>query len=223
MFRPLHWPSSGFALNLDRNSTICMACPTTKTYINPRATGRGYSGGNGELPIGIAASDYCALSLFGGIHGTIVNRYLTSVSVNNTLPLSSVYQITPDIQCHLPEKSQSTTAGNYGVPNSVPLSLGHVLYMCTEQLPPGGYPIAVNKYISYHCQYCATRQAPLYPSYRVIYKWPLPFDSPSYVRIVNVFCYSFNCMNDFNDSLYWFMATDLYITSCKKFATQLLL
>jgi len=22
--------------------------------------------------------------------------------------------------------------------------------MCTEQLPPGGYPIAVNKYIIYH-------------------------------------------------------------------------
>jgi len=41
--------------------------------------------------------DYCALSLFGGIHGTIVNCYLASVSVNNTLPLSSVYQISPDI------------------------------------------------------------------------------------------------------------------------------
>jgi hypothetical protein len=27
--------------------------------------------------------DYCALSLFGGIHGTIVNCYLASVSVNN--------------------------------------------------------------------------------------------------------------------------------------------
>ena len=36
--------------------------------------------------------DYCALSLFGGILGTIVNCYLASVSVNNTLPLSSVYQ-----------------------------------------------------------------------------------------------------------------------------------
>jgi hypothetical protein len=35
--------------------------------------------------------DYCSLSLFGGMHGTIVNCYLASVSVNNTLPLSSVY------------------------------------------------------------------------------------------------------------------------------------
>ena len=48
--------------------------------------------------------DYCVLSLFRGINGTIVNCYLASVSVNNTLPLSSVYQISPDIHCHLPEK-----------------------------------------------------------------------------------------------------------------------
>ena len=72
--------------------------------------------------------DYCALSLFGGIHGTIVKRYLASASVNNTLPLSSVYQISPDIHCHLPGKSQSSTAGNNGAPTSVPLSLGHALY-----------------------------------------------------------------------------------------------
>ena len=72
--------------------------------------------------------DYCALSLFGGIHGTIVNCYLASASVNNTLPLSSVYQISPDIHCHLPGKSQSSTAGNNGAPTSVPLSLGYVLY-----------------------------------------------------------------------------------------------
>jgi len=72
--------------------------------------------------------DYCALSLFGGIHGTIVNCYFASVSVNNTLPLSSVHQISPDIHCHLPEKSQRSTAGNNGAPTSVPLSLGHALY-----------------------------------------------------------------------------------------------
>ena len=73
--------------------------------------------------------DYCALSLFGGIHGTIVNCYLASVSVNNTLPLSSVYQISRDIHCHLPEKSQSSTAENNGAPTSVPLSLGHAWYI----------------------------------------------------------------------------------------------
>ena len=73
--------------------------------------------------------DYCALSLFGGIRGTIVNCYLASVSVNDTLQLSSVYQISPDICCHLPEKSQSSTAGNDGAPTSVPLSLGHALYI----------------------------------------------------------------------------------------------
>jgi hypothetical protein len=56
--------------------------------------------------------DYCALSLFGEIHGTIVNCYLAYVSVNNTLPLSGVYKISPDIQCHLPEKWQSFTAGS---------------------------------------------------------------------------------------------------------------
>jgi hypothetical protein len=50
---------------------------------------------------------WCALSLFGGIHGTIVNCYLASASVNYKLPLSSVYQISADIHCHLPEKSQS--------------------------------------------------------------------------------------------------------------------
>jgi len=72
--------------------------------------------------------DYCALSLFGGIPGTIVNCYLASASVNNTLPLSSVYQISPDIHYHLPGKSQSSTAGNNGAPTSVPLSLGHALY-----------------------------------------------------------------------------------------------
>ena len=73
--------------------------------------------------------DYCALSLFGGIHGTIVNCYLASASVNNTLPLSSVYQISPNIHCHLRGKSQSSTAGNNGEPTSVPLSLGHALYL----------------------------------------------------------------------------------------------
>jgi hypothetical protein len=41
--------------------------------------------------------DYCALSLCGGIHGKIVNCYLASASVNNTLPLLSVYQISPAI------------------------------------------------------------------------------------------------------------------------------
>ena len=73
--------------------------------------------------------DYCTLSLFGGIHGTIVNCYLASASVTNTLPLSSVYQISPDIHCHLPGKSQSSTVGNNGAPTSVPLSLGHALYL----------------------------------------------------------------------------------------------
>jgi hypothetical protein len=58
----------------------------------------------------------------------IVNCYLASASVNNTLPLSSVYQISPDLHCHLPEKSQSSNAGNNGAPTSVPLSLGHALY-----------------------------------------------------------------------------------------------
>jgi hypothetical protein len=72
--------------------------------------------------------DYCALSLFGGIHGMIVNCYLASVSVSNTMRLSSVYQISPDIHCHLLEKSQSSAAGNNGAPTSVPLSLGHALY-----------------------------------------------------------------------------------------------
>ena len=71
--------------------------------------------------------DYCELSLFGGIHGTIVNCYLASASVNNTLPLSSVYQISPDIHCHLSGKSQSSTAGNNGASTWVPLSLGHAL------------------------------------------------------------------------------------------------
>jgi hypothetical protein len=70
-----------------------------------------------------------SVTQFGGIHGTIVNCYLASVSVNNTLSLSGVYQISPDIHCHLPEKSQNSTAGNYGAPTSVPLSLGHALYI----------------------------------------------------------------------------------------------
>jgi len=59
----------------------------------------------------------------------IVNCYLASASVINTLPLSSVYQISPDIHCHLLGKSQSSTAGNNGAPTSVPLSLGHALYI----------------------------------------------------------------------------------------------
>ena len=81
--------------------------------------------------------DYCALSLFGGIHGTIVNCFLTSVSLSNTLPLLSVYQISPEIHCHLPEKSQSSTTGNNGAPTSVPLSLGHALYLqCKVQGVP---------------------------------------------------------------------------------------
>jgi hypothetical protein len=71
--------------------------------------------------------DYCALSLFGEIHDTIVNCYLASASVNNTLPLSSTYQISPRIHCHLPGKSQSSTAWNNSAPTSVPLSLGHAL------------------------------------------------------------------------------------------------
>ena len=66
---------------------------------------------------------------FGGIHVTIVNCYLASASVNNTLPLSSVYQISPAIHCHLPGKSQSSTSGNNGTPTSVPLLLGHALYV----------------------------------------------------------------------------------------------
>ena len=78
--------------------------------------------------------DYCALSLFGGIHGTIVNCYLASASVNNTLPLSSVYQISPDIHCHLPGKSQSSTAENNGAPTSVPHSLGHALYVTVQDI-----------------------------------------------------------------------------------------
>jgi hypothetical protein len=59
-------------------------------------------------------------------------RSLTVISLlfqSTTLPLSSVYQISPDIHCHLPEKSQSSTAGNNGAPTSVPLSLGHALYI----------------------------------------------------------------------------------------------
>jgi len=28
------------------------------------------------------------------------------------------------------------------------------VYLCTEQLPPGGYPIAVNKYIISYRIYC---------------------------------------------------------------------
>ena len=79
--------------------------------------------------------DYCALSLFGGIHDTIVNCYLASVSVNNTLQLSGVHQISPDIHCHLPEKSQSSTVGNNSAPTSVPLSLRHALYITV--LSPG--------------------------------------------------------------------------------------
>ena len=68
--------------------------------------------------------DYCALSLFGGIHITIVNCYFASVSVNNTAAIECIH-----IQCHLPEKSQSSTAGNDGAPTSVPLSLGYALYV----------------------------------------------------------------------------------------------
>ena len=79
--------------------------------------------------------DYFALSLFGGIHGTIVNRYLASVSVNNILLLSSVYQISLDIHCHVSEKLQSSTAGNNGAPTSVPLSLGQALYIILYFLP----------------------------------------------------------------------------------------
>jgi hypothetical protein len=44
-----------------------------------------------------------------------------------------------DIHCHLPEKSQSSTAGNYGAPTSVPLSLGHALYLDNEGLPKCGH------------------------------------------------------------------------------------
>src|SRR5215510_7540538 len=54
-------------------------------------------------------------------------------SVNNTLPLSSVYKISRDIHCHLPEKSQSSTAGNNGAPTSVPLSIGHALYRVSQE------------------------------------------------------------------------------------------
>jgi hypothetical protein len=75
--------------------------------------------------------NYIALSLFGGTHGTIVNSYLASVSVNNTQSLTGVYQISPDMHCHLPAKELSSTAGNYGAPTSVPLSLGHALYIAT--------------------------------------------------------------------------------------------
>ena len=38
-------------------------------------------------------------------------------------------QISPDIHCHLPGKSRRSTAGNNGAPTSVPLSLGHALYL----------------------------------------------------------------------------------------------
>jgi len=75
------------------------------------------------------SQNYCALSLFGGTHGTILHCNLASASVNNTLPLSSVYQISPNIHYHLPGKSQSSAAGNNGAPTSVPLSLGHALYV----------------------------------------------------------------------------------------------
>jgi hypothetical protein len=40
--------------------------------------------------------------------------------------------ISPDIHCHLPEKSQSSTAGTNGAPISVPLSLGYALYIKVE-------------------------------------------------------------------------------------------
>jgi hypothetical protein len=55
---------------------------------------------------------------------TVISLLLQSTV---TLPLSSVYQISPDIHCHLPKKSQSSTAGNNGAPTSVPFSLGHAL------------------------------------------------------------------------------------------------
>ena len=37
------------------------------------------------------------------------------------------------VHCHLPEKSRSSTAGNNGAPTSVPLSLGHALYLVSDQ------------------------------------------------------------------------------------------
>jgi hypothetical protein len=47
-----------------------------------------------------------------------------------------VHQISPDIHCHLPQKSQSSAVGNNGAPTSVPLSLGHALYLKKRILFP---------------------------------------------------------------------------------------
>ena len=109
--------------------------------------------------------DYCALSLFGGIHGTIVNCYLASASVNNTLPLSSVYQISPEIHCHLPGKSQSSTAGNNGAPTSVPLSLGHALYNADNYW----LALAISFRISYFFPYLQEPTAERCPSFFKFY------------------------------------------------------
>ena len=66
--------------------------------------------------------NYCALSLFGGIHGTIV-KLLSRFCFSQ--------QHTAAIECipnfFLPKKSQRSAAGNNGAPTSVPLSLGHAL------------------------------------------------------------------------------------------------
>ena len=64
-----------------------------RTHGNRRATGRGCRWGDGELPVGSAAADlykldYCALSLFGGIHG----RSLTVISLLFQSPTHCRYQ-----------------------------------------------------------------------------------------------------------------------------------
>ena len=42
------------------------------------------------------------------------------------------------------------------------------VYMCTVLLPPGGYPIAVNKYIKYLLLHVIEQQIATYNSYRMI-------------------------------------------------------
>jgi len=51
------------------------------------------------------------------------------------MTVSSVYQISPDIRCHLPGNSQSSTDENNGAPTSVPLPLGHALYFVQSYTP----------------------------------------------------------------------------------------
>jgi hypothetical protein len=60
----------------------------------------------------------------------IVDWNRSEITVNDRAMDSS--KLAPDIHCHLPEKSQSSTAGNNCAPTSVPLSLGHALYIANK-------------------------------------------------------------------------------------------